>query len=159
MPDNLSNNIKALLYLGDLTRAKSLAQSNCFTVQEFDYRYFRSRDEAGIPWGATQSAVIRFTLKSLPNGQAKPLYQRLLENEEYPYTLLFNATFDASRSLVDYQEAIVASGYLIHLDERFSTESNPANTTGRMLMNVQLIMQSITYLSAHTNKQLILNKY
>ena len=94
MAENLSNYLKALLTLDDMTLGMPIRQEGCQTVQHFAYRCYRSRDSQGRPYGPTNATILRFVLKSLANNESKHFYRRLQDNESNTFSFIFNAIWN-----------------------------------------------------------------
>lgn len=155
----ISNHIKALLFLEDITEGISVSQTDCFTVQHFNYCCYRKLDALNEPVGQTDTALLRFTIKALPDGGGKSFYQRLIDNESSVFSFVFNATFDSSRRLQDYDDAMVASGYVVHVSEVFG-KAEPFTKTDKvdgMMMRVEVLLSSITYIGKSSNKMLVIS--
>lgn len=149
-----SNHIKALLFLEDITEGIPISQDDCFTIQHFNYNCSRQRDSTKMPNGPTGTTVLRFVIKSLPEEGGKTFYQRLTESTAYPFSFVFNATFDANKRLCDYEDAMVISGYIINIEEAFGNYTSDPDKTDRMLMSVDVLLRSITYIGKKSNKTL-----
>ena len=73
---NLSNNTKASLFLDDITSGITPSKDKSYTVQSFNYRCERKRNTMGMPYGPTGKTYLRFSVKTLPDGHLKDLYNR-----------------------------------------------------------------------------------
>lgn len=156
MLENLSNYTKALLITEDLTEIAAISQDDCMTVQHFDYHCSRSRNEMGEPYGPVVSVTLQVSIKALSNSSEKLLYERLKSNARYPYSFIFNATFDSWRKLSSYENAMVVSGYVVDVEETYDSAFSSETETDQMLMNVKILLSSITYIGKQSNKTLFL---
>lgn len=156
MQERISNHVKALLVAEDFSEVARVSQSNCLTVQHFDYRCSRSRNESGMPYGPTVSVIIQFSFKSLSNNKGKIFYDRLKSQSPFPYTFVFNATFDSVQQLSRYDDAMIVSGYIVDIEESFDKAAAPGETVEQMLTNVKMLLCSITYVGKDSNKTLSL---
>lgn len=155
MLDLFSNQTKALLIAEDISEMAVVAQQNCITLQHFDYSCFRNRNELGEPYGSTISAILQFSIKSMSGNICKFLYERMKDNSAYSYTFVFNATFDSQKHLAHYDDAMVASGYVVDVEEAFSTTFSTGADTEQMTMNVKLLLTSLVYIGKSSNKTLL----
>lgn len=158
--NNLSNNLKALLYLGDIIENKTIHQYDCFTIQDFHYTCLRHRDDAGLPCGPTQCAQIHLTIKLMSGNKTKRIYEQLISNEVFSFSFIFNATFDHSnnKKVSNYADAMMINGSVIDINEEFNTNDQDSDEMQRMLMSIDIMIQSITYIGAQNNKTLYLNQ-
>lgn len=154
MLENLSNQTKALLIAEDLSEMSVASQENCITLQHFSYACHRSRNEAGVPYGSTVSAVLQFTIKSLSEKDGKLFYERLKSNSVYSYTFVFNATFDSRKHLSHYGDALIVSGYVVDVEDDFNTTLAPDGGTEQMLLHVKLLLSSLSYVGKDSKKTL-----
>ncbi|MGM9760184.1 MAG: hypothetical protein ACI30I_08745 [Parabacteroides sp.] len=158
MAENLSNYLKALVTLEDLTLGLPIRQKGCQTVQHFSYRCGRSRNSQGKPYGPTTASILHFTLKSLSNNESKHFYRRLQDNETHTFSFLFNATFDGLQLLSDYDDAMVVTGYVIDIEEFFGTQMEEIEDKEQMYMRVDLLVESIEYVGKMSNRTLYTNQ-
>ena len=158
MAENLSNYLKALLTLDDMTLGMPIRQEGCQTVQHFAYRCCRSRDSQGRPYGPTNATILRFVLKSLANNESKHFYRRLQDNESNTFSFIFNATFDEIRLLKDYDDAMVVTGYVVEVQEVFGADMPEVEDKEQMYMCVDILVESIEYIGKMANKLLHTNQ-
>lgn len=152
----ISNNIKATLILEDFSGMKKVAQEKCLTVQHFDYKCQRCRNEEGIPYGSTVSVILNCTIRTVNNLQG--FYDNLKSNNPFTYTFVFNATFDEQKKLADYEDAMIVVGHIIDIDEDFNSAANDSGDTEQILCNIKLLLSSITYVGKNSNKKLSIIK-
>lgn len=155
MAEILSNHIKASLITEDISEIQSVPQSKCLTVQHFDYKCERSRNEEGEPYGTTMSATLRCTVRS--TGSLQVFYERMQSTTPYAYTFLFNSTFDERKVLSGYEDAMIITGYIIDIEEVFDTTSPTPDDTTQMLLKLQILLSNITYVGKTQNNNRILS--
>ena len=148
----LSNNIKALLIPEDFTEMKGVAQEKCLTVQHFDYKCQRCRNEEGVPYGSTVSVILSCTIRTVNSLQS--YYDNLKSNNPNTYTFVFNAVFDEQKKLSDYEDAMIVAGHIINIEEEFNSASNEDGESEQILFNVKILLSSITYVGKNSNKKL-----
>ncbi len=148
----ISNNIKATLILEDFSGMKQVAQEKCLTVQHFDYKCQRCRNEEGIPYGSTVSVILNCTIRTVNNLQG--FYDNLKSNNPFTYTFVFNAVFDPQKKLSDYEDAMIVVGHIIDIDETFDSSTKANGESDQIFCNIKLLLSSITYVGKSSNKKL-----
>ena len=166
--ENISHYIKAMLFFQDITEAVyAPKREQGYTLQSFRYECSRTRNSQGIPYGPTQATVLRFTLKSLPDGYLKELYQRLKEkNAATSFSVVFDATFRSIDTegmvLSDYDNAIVATGMVVNVNEAYDassqytvgdTDRTRHETHELMTTTVEFLLQSISYVGSNNYRK------
>ena len=155
MADLLSNHLKALLLPEDILSAKqSVTRDKFLTVQDFDYKLSRTVDDMGMPFGETNSAVLTVTIRIFRSEQSKVFYERLQGNNAESFSFLFNTTFNPDQTVQDYEDAMVASGYVVDIHEKFSPATGRGGRSRQMLMSVKLLMSSVRFLGKDHEKLL-----
>ncbi len=152
----LSNNIKAILIPEDFSEMARVSQDKCLTLQHFDYKCQRCRNEEGIPYGSTVSVVLNCTIRTVEDLHV--YYDCLKKNVPQAFSFIFNATFDNQRSLYDYEDAMIADGYVIDIEEDFNSAMNEDGETEQILCNVKILLSNITYVGKSSNKTLSIIK-
>lgn len=166
---NTSNNIKASLFLDDI-RETQVKREQGFTLQRFHYESTRKRDEKGMPYGPSQTTILRLLIKSLPDGYLKELYKRLREHSESCFSIVFNAvlrTDEEENTLTDFDSGLIVTGYTISVDESFGTplheqaitaSGKEEKDTDLMMTDISLLTKSITYIGSDSyQKELHIN--
>ena len=155
MGEVISNQLKAVLCTDDVTSSVApFSRDDCYTIQHFEYKCERSRDEHGTPFGSTLSVVLKTSVKVTSADAGKILLERLGQDSRYPFTILFSASFDSSRRLKDYDAGMVVYGYVVDV-----TETHVASSQGQaqqMQIAFDILVSSITYLGTESNKSLCL---
>lgn len=147
MPAVLSNQLKAMLVLEDISEQDvNILQNNGFTVQHFSYELNRNRNPQGVPYGETGSSFLNFTVKVASKDSAKVFFERMFITETFPYSFLFNASFNGVHRLSDCEDAMVATGYVVDVEEIYESFA-PGNQDARqMLVHVKLLVSKLAYL-------------
>ena len=147
MSATLSNQLKALLVTEDITeQGVNVWQNNSFTVQHFSYECQRKRNDAGLPFGATLPAYLDFTVRIASGESGKVFVERMKLNGTFPYSFLFNASFNGLRQLSEYQDAMVARGYVVDLEESYDKAPGADGSTEQMLLHARLLLSKLSYL-------------
>ena len=146
MPVVFSNELKAVLVLEDITEGGvSMLKNNCFTVQHFFYRVERARDAAGVPFGNNLPSYLDFTVRVASGDSGKAFFERMVSPGNHPYTFLFNATFNSAQKLSQWEDALVATGYMIEAEEVYDKESAGQGSQEQMLIRSRLLLSNLLY--------------
>lgn len=153
---NYSDHLKAVLYPYNLQDVEeNLEKRLCQTIQHFSYKCQRSRNDAGIPYGNTTPTELQFTVKLETPDDSKVFYQRMQSNELYDYTFLFNATFDQRDRLKSYDDAMIVRGFVVDVKEDYDATVNEDGSVQQILIQVTLLLSSITYVSKDDKHQVL----
>ena len=160
---NISNYIKATLFFDDFSEVK-VKKEQGFTLQQFNYECSRKRNNMGMPYGPTRTTILRFLIKSLPDGYLKEIYKRLDENADSSFSIVFNATFrmdeNGENTLNDYDSALIITGFLISVDESYGEDPQTSKATANLMMtDVGFLTKSITYVGSDNYKKRLYINY
>lgn len=160
---NISNYIKATLFFDDFSEVK-VKKEQGFTMQQFNYECSRKRNNMGMPYGPTRTTILRFLIKSLPDGYLKEIYKRLDENADSSFSIVFNATFrmdeNGENTLNDYDSALIITGFVISVDESYGEDPQTSKATANLMMtDVGFLTKSITYVGSDNYKKRLYINY
>jgi len=190
----ISDYLKAVIYPETLLEYEqsgeklwNAVKDKCPVIQHFSYKVQRNRNDAGIPYGGTTPTELKFTIRLGQPDDSKLYYDRLMLNELFEYTFIFNASFDENKRLKDFEDAMVARGYVVDVQEDFSKimtegsadkESQEADTVSngqskspkdkvkdnlsdQIMVEVTLLLSSITYVGKEeqNNRKLEITNY
>lgn len=160
---NISNYIKATLFFDDFSEVK-VKKEQGFTLQQFNYECSRKRNNMGMPYGPTRTTILRFLIKSLPDGYLKEIYKRLDENADSSFSIVFNATFrmdeNGENTLNDYDSALIITGFVISVDESYGEDPQTSKATANlMITDVGFLTKSITYVGSDNYKKRLYINY
>lgn len=160
---NISNYIKATLFFDDFSEVK-VKKEQGFTLQQFNYECSRKRNNMGMPYGPTRTTILRFLIKSLPDGYLKEIYKRLDENADSSFSIVFNATFrmdeNGENTLNDYDSALIITGFVISVDESYGEDPQTSKATANLMMtDVRFLTKSITYVGSDNYKKRLYINY
>lgn len=152
MVTSYSNYLKVVFSPEDLCEmSDAILRSNCFTVQHFHYESKRRRDnDSGIDIHAEESTLMDITIRINEPDCGKQLLQHMQDSEQHSYALLFNATFKPTGRLDDYDDALMATGYIINIEEVFETAQQNGQQE-QMLMHIHLLLNTITFIGKENN--------
>ena len=155
MADYFSNQLKAVLFLEDITEGVPMRQAEGYTIQHFDYNYYRTRDHEGNPYGGSNTSLMDITIKTISADGYKELYRRLHSRELYSCTIVFNATYDGFRILESYADAMVVNGYIVEIEEVFDTMTKKRQG---MMLSMKILLHSLDYLGTRLNRKYLVNQ-
>ena len=142
-----SNELKAIVVAEDfLENPMSVLKENCLTVQHFDYQCEHKRNASGEVYGPTEPVILKFTVRVNSPKHAKVFYSNLLSNSYFNYSFIFNATFNANQRLGDYEDGMVVNGYVVSVEENYSTGKNQTGEDEQILLDVTILARSVTYM-------------
>lgn len=151
----LSNELKAAVILEDfLETPKNILKENCLTVQKFDYDCVRKRTEKGNIYGAMNPVLLSFSVRVNDTLHALKFFKAITSNEVSSITFLFNATYDENNRLKDYEDGMVIKAYVVGTEEIYKTEYTEKEQIQQMLLNVKLLVSSVTYIGSEDKSNL-----
>ncbi len=134
LPDNFLDNEKGVL------------KEACMTVQDFAYDCVRKINNHQEAYGPSESVVLRFTVRVNAEGHARQFYSQLASLSSYHFSFLFNASFNKASRLEDYEDGMVFEGYVVRVEENYTSQIDADGSDRQMLLNIQVLVKSITYL-------------
>lgn len=154
MIEVLNKQLKGICTFGDVTdNSIRIVKSHCYSLQNYTYDCFRSRDEQGIPYGNTAASVLRFTVRFVQMNESKSFYQKLKSNESCIISFFFNATFTDNQELSSYDSALAMKGFIVDLKEQFQSKSQK-----QVELIVEFLIKSIVYVGKDHAKELIVTR-
>ena len=154
MLHHFSNQLKAVLFLEDVAEGIPMRQEAGYTIQHFDYNFFRTRDKVGRPYGPSNASLMQITIKTLSADGYKELYSRLNSIERYAFSVIFDASYDAFKILQDYADGMVVDGYVVEIEEVFDTTGNKKDG---MILSMKILLHSLDYLGKRVERKLMVN--
>jgi len=151
----MNKEVKVLLSLEDLLDDNSKGlYDECHIVQHFSYESKRIRNNPKeIQW-TEDSMLLSVSIRIMSSETGKILFKRMKEQEQYAYSFIFNGSFDDNNRLKSYDDMMVAKGYIVDLEEIFTNVESTEGTTEQMLLNVQLLLNSITFVGTNNNLEI-----
>ena len=148
MATRYSNELKAFVVAEDfLENPMGVLKENCLTVQHFDYQCEHKRNASGEVYGPTEPVILKFSVRVNSPKHAKVFYSNLLANNHFHYSFLFNATFNATQRLNNYEDGMVVDGYVVSVEENYSTGKNQTGEDEQILLDVTILARSVTYMA------------
>ena len=150
----MKNYLKVVFVPEDISEmSAAVLRSNCLTVQHFNYESCRRHNsETTLTYHAEEATTLDFTIRINNADCGKQLLTQMLDSELHAYSFIFNATFKPTGRLLDYDDAMMAQGYIIDIQEEFSTQSETGQTE-QMLMHIRLLLNSVTFFGKEDNLQ------
>ena len=164
----ISDYLKAILYPDNLLEYGKIGDNQwnaekdkCPVIQHFSYKVERNRNDAGIPYGGTTPTELKFTIRLGQPDDSKLFYDRLMSNELFEYTFIFNATFDDNKRLKSFEDAMVTRGYVVDVKEDSDRAVTDGNLSDQIMVEVTLLLSSITYVGKEdqNNRKLEITNY
>lgn len=150
-----SNELKAVVILEDIRETPmNILKENCLTVQEFNYECIRKRTEKGEIYGAMNPVILSFSVRVNNPLHALQFFKAIATNNTKSFTFLFNATYDTSQRLKNHDDGMVCEGFVIGTEEVYNNEINQKDLPQQMLLNVKLLVCSITYMGNEDHNDL-----
>ena len=147
--------IRAMLVAEDITMVKnSITKDKCYVVQHYFYESQRERVGARMISGVEDSSYINLVIRIAAAGTGRQFYQQMTENEPFVYSILFNATFNGSDRLLDFDDAMMVKGYIVDIEETISTGNLIHGADTQVLMKLKLLLNTITYIGSERNIEL-----
>lgn len=150
MAEFFSKQLKGICTLNDITdKSIRILKEQCFTLQNYTYDCYRSRDGQGIPYGNTAASVLRFTVRFVQMDECSSFYKELKSNESCTISFVFNATFAGNQTLSSYESALAVTGFIVDLKEIFQATSD-----NQVELIVEFLLKGIVYVGWDNDKEL-----
>ncbi len=160
MAITLSNHLKAIIYPSNILAEEvcRIPRDRCFTVLHFNYECARNRNKAGFPFGETTTTILKFTIRLLNPEDGKIFYKQMRQNEPGDFTFMFNTNLKQRAVVTSFEDAMVVNGYVVDVEDDFTTTSEGTASTEQMLIHVQLLVASITYIGTNGNRVIAITR-
>lgn len=152
MAVTFSNYLKVVFVPEDICEMRdAILRENCFTVQHFNYESKRCHDAgSSSTYHSEASTKLDFTVRINTPVCGKQLLAHMQDPEQHAYSFIFNATFKPTGRLLDYDDAMMATGYIIDIEEDFTTIQKKEQPE-QMLMHIHLLLNAITFVGKEHN--------
>ena len=143
-----SNELKALVVPENIfDNPINVLKEKCLTVQHFDYQCEHKRNALGEVYGPTEPVILKFTVRVNSPAHTRVFYNCLINNGYFDFSFLFNATFGSNQRLSDCEDGMVVNGYVVSVEEHYSTEKNKSGEDQQILVDVTLLARSVIYMA------------
>ena len=152
----LSNELKAVIFRDNfLDNPRNVLKENCLVIQHFSYECERMRNNSSDVYGASKPVILKFSIRVNSPSHAREIYQRLALNGHFDYSILFNVTYDANLRLKDYDDGMVVNGYVVSVEEQYSSLQDDKGVDKQMLLEVKLLVRSTLYMGREEQNNLL----
>lgn len=150
----VSSELKAVLVMDDfLDNPMSVLKENCLTLQHFSYESEHDRKINGTTYGQSRPTILNIVVRVTHPRHAKTFYHEMAARGHYHFSILFNVKFGDSGRIASHENGMVADGYIVRIEEAYTTGKNPKGEDEQMLLNVKILLRSITYIGEQQNHQ------
>ena len=147
---NLQELKAVLIHENVLENSAFILKENALTVQKFSYDCTHRRYHAGDVYGAVEPVFLQFCIRVNSPHHAKQFYIESILNNHFQFSFLFNVTWNEYQRLSGYEDGLVADGYVVHVEEEYHSK-NQNGVDQQMLLNVKVLVRSVTYLGRDVN--------
>jgi hypothetical protein len=63
-------------------------------------------------------------------------------------------TYDANQRLAGYEDGMVVNGYVVNVEEQYSSLQDDSGVDKQMMLNVELLVRSTTYMGRERQNDL-----
>lgn len=149
----------ASLILQDFADITSANKDQCFTVQHLSYRCERERNLQGTPFGLTQPSFMTVTFRAAKDDTAQELMERMMQQEPFPFSILFDPVFNEDKKLTSYADAMMVRAYPVSVEEFKNVIPAKADSPEeeQMLIRARLLLCKIVILGLNKNLPLIIS--
>ncbi|MFR9650567.1 MAG: hypothetical protein SNG35_00890 [Rikenellaceae bacterium] len=144
------NYIKTSLYMGDMREDvdPKINRVDVMTIQRLNYLISRGRNANGDPHGGVVPTTINFVIRSPKSEQSRKIYRLLRDDDVMKLSFLFNPHYDIDGDLDDYHAATIVTGVVSSSQEEFTSMRSEVRSDSRIMLNVSLMIHSITYVGS-----------
>lgn len=147
---NLQELKAVLIHENVLENSAFILKENALTVQKFSYDCTYRRNHSGDVYGAVEPVILQFCIRVNSPHHAKQFYIESILNNHFQFSFLFNVTWNEYQRLSGYEDGLVADGYVVHVEEEYHSK-NQNGVDQQMLLNVKVLVRSVTYLGRDVN--------
>lgn len=153
-----SLNRKAVVTTDDMETIGIVNQRDCLVIQTYNYQCSRPLNNQGKPFGNTNGAILTLEVIIDSFHLMKSFYRMLTSREKHTISLIFNPLFSQDRSLKEYDQVINVEGYVVDIQEDYSTEKDSNGIDKQMYATICLLISSITYKSDSTTLRNVISR-
>jgi hypothetical protein len=147
-----SNELKAMVIPENFQESPmNVLKEKCLMVTHMEYECEYLRNESNTVYGSVRPVVMHFQVRVGVAHHVRLFYNWLSQNGHYNVSFLFNATFDSNNRLSGYDDGMVVDGYVVKIEEIFSTEKTALGQDEQVLLDVDMLVRSIEYMGRDNN--------
>ena len=128
-----------------------ILKENALTVQYFSYDCTYRRNNSGEIYGAVEPVILQFRIRVNSPHHARKFYRESILNNHFQFSFLFNVTWNENDRLGNYEDGMVVDGYVVHVEEEYHSSKQIDGVDQQMLLDVKLLVRSVTYLGRENN--------
>lgn len=160
------NTPRVVLFVGDMNEQLSLmeqsqqptvSRSQLLRVDSYEFSLQRSRNNLGVPYGASSGNRVLLTVSVGSKDRLKVFYERLSETTMSSVSLVFDAKCDEDGFLIpnSCEGIIVMEGYVVDIDERYdsATQDDEEGST----IDIQLLLNGMCVVGSTHNLSFSIN--
>ena len=147
---NYSNNIKVALFADNVLEQLVLRRTDSIVVQQYSYALERPRNAHGVAYGNSSGGILTIDVRIGSRDNMRTYYERLSQNYSTAFSLVFNARYDETGILDDYDGGLIVEGYLTDIGESFDRDKAEAHGE-QMKLRFRVLINSLTCIGATHN--------
>lgn len=120
-----------------------LKSDDLFLIQHFEYNCNRARNEIGMPYGYTQSAILSITIRDVTC--INEIYKQIKAQETYDYYIFSEATFNDGNLVTNQCNTIKATGYIVDITENYIYSPHKKEKSVLASVTMQILVTSMSY--------------
>lgn len=153
MIDNISRHLKGIFVAHDVSDSTCrISRAQCLTLQHYQFDCERQLNEQGMPFGRTLPSTLSFTVRVIDNDDCRSFYKWLVDHQIHDFSIVFNASYDTLQYLSDWDAALVATGYMMEVDEQFSSWNGRQAENQQMTVKMKVLLSEIRFLGESGDK-------
>ena len=147
---NYSNNIKVALFADNVLEQLVLRRTDSIVVQQYSYALERPRNAHGVAYGNSSGGILTIDVRIGSRDNMRTYYERLSQNYSTAFSLVFNARYDETGILDDYEGGMIVEGYLTDIGENFDRDKAEAHGE-QMKLRFKVLVTNMTHIGLSRN--------
>ncbi len=136
--------IDCKLCLEDLSENGYKLISNMLTVQDMDYSLSMSGGNAA----GHSLASIRISVKLGEDDNVRHFLERMIENDECAFTILFNPV-QGNSNITKFGKAIVLWGHITDIEEDYTSDIKADTLLPQTLLHIRISLTDLKYIGTN----------
>lgn len=131
------------------------------TLETFAYNFEMPANGTGMTFGASEPAVLEFSIRLRSALHSQILYTSSYTNESQKLTFLFGHEFEPydRTKIRRYKYGIVVEGYIVHLEEEFHSSKDNQGLERQTIMHVKILLRSMQHISGLEGETMQMTKF
>ena len=147
---NYSNNIKVALFADNVLEHLVLRRTDSIVVQQYSYALERPRNAHGVAYGNSSGGILTIDVRIGSRDNMRTYYERLSQNYSTAFSLVFNARYDETGILDDYDGGLIVEGYLTDIGESFDRDKAEEHGE-QMKLRFKVLVTNMTHIGLSRN--------